>query len=442
MKKIYFILIISLIIAGCNKKHSVHKENESIKMDSLLIDTITYDSILVPNRIGIKMNKVGGVYEIPCLVNGVKMNFIFDTGASNVCISLTEALFLYKNGYIDDDDIGESSYSQVADGGIVENTKLKIRKIEIEGIEIYDVEALVVRSLSAPLLLGQSAIQKIGKIEINGDSIYIIGKSKNHDYDKKVNKIEIPIPPTNPTITWWDKFIAWCGNENKVNDYVNKSLNAWKNDLEELAINYCDKAIECNNKNWKPYALKGKIYYQAENFEQALDNFQKFEEYNKKKENLYLKNDTISYINILVTYAYSFVLHEDFKQAIQVGQKVLEICPQNERAMDVISASYTLLGRYELAEKWAKKMVEIDKGSAYFRLAYLYSQQGRDFESIKYYRKLLIEEPKNAMGMNNLSDLLLENGSRHEAIELKKQAAKLGNKISIEWLKKHGYKDW
>ena len=46
----------------------------------------------------IKMEKSGGIYLIPCKVNGLPLKFIFDTGASDVSISLTEALFMLKNG--------------------------------------------------------------------------------------------------------------------------------------------------------------------------------------------------------------------------------------------------------------------------------------------------------------------------------------------------------
>ena len=115
-------------------------------------------------KVEIQMEKCGGVYQIPCKVNDVPMNFIFDTGASSVCISLTEALYLYKNGLISNSDIGGSSYSRIADGSIVENTHLNLKTIEIGGIVLHDIEAFVVSSLDAPLLLGQSAIQKLGSI--------------------------------------------------------------------------------------------------------------------------------------------------------------------------------------------------------------------------------------------------------------------------------------
>lgn len=48
----------------------------------------------------IVMEKKGDVYYIPGEINGVPLKFIFDTGASNVYLSLTEALFMLKNGYL------------------------------------------------------------------------------------------------------------------------------------------------------------------------------------------------------------------------------------------------------------------------------------------------------------------------------------------------------
>ena len=53
----------------------------------------------------IQMKDIGGVYEVPCKVNGLKMNFIFDTGASDVSISLTEALFMFRHGYLKEENI-------------------------------------------------------------------------------------------------------------------------------------------------------------------------------------------------------------------------------------------------------------------------------------------------------------------------------------------------
>ena len=126
-----------------------------------------------------------GLYLIPCSVNGVPMKFIFDTGASNVNISMTEALFLLKNGYIQESDIKGTSRAQIANGEIVENTRILLHKIEIGGIEINDVDATVSHNLNAPLLLGQSAISKLGTIQLEGTNLIInepkVVEEKNDD---------------------------------------------------------------------------------------------------------------------------------------------------------------------------------------------------------------------------------------------------------------------
>jgi clan AA aspartic protease (TIGR02281 family) len=114
-----------------------------------------------------------GLYLIPCKVNGVPMKFIFDTGASTVNISMTEALFLLKNGHIQESDIKGTSHAQIANGEIVENTRILLHKIDIGGIEISDVDATVSHNLNAPLLLGQSAINKLGTIELEGTNLII-----------------------------------------------------------------------------------------------------------------------------------------------------------------------------------------------------------------------------------------------------------------------------
>jgi hypothetical protein len=118
----------------------------------------------------ITMQKEGGVYVVPCVVNGLKLKFIFDTGASNVTISLTEAIFMLKNDYLDEKDIYGTTYAQLANGEITENTKIVLRKIEFAGLTLMNVEAAVVHELSAPLLLGQTAISKLGKIQLDPEN--------------------------------------------------------------------------------------------------------------------------------------------------------------------------------------------------------------------------------------------------------------------------------
>ena len=115
----------------------------------------------------IKMKMQNGVYYIPCKINGSKMEFIFDTGASDITISLTEAKFLHKQGTLTDDDfIGTQEY-RIANGDIEEGTVVKLKTVEIGNRTLYNVQASIVHNMQAPLLLGQSALNKFGKISID-----------------------------------------------------------------------------------------------------------------------------------------------------------------------------------------------------------------------------------------------------------------------------------
>jgi tetratricopeptide (TPR) repeat protein len=100
-------------------------------------------------------------------VNGLNLKFIFDTGASDVSISMTEATFMLKNDYLSENDIlGKSKY-QDANGNISEGVNIVLKEIEIGGLKLYNVKASVVTNIKAPLLLGQTAISKLGVVQLD-----------------------------------------------------------------------------------------------------------------------------------------------------------------------------------------------------------------------------------------------------------------------------------
>lgn len=136
-------------------------------------------------QVKITMEKEAGVYTVPCKVNGLPLKFIFDTGASDVVISLSEALFMLKNGYLKPEDLKGSSYSQIANGDIVENTTVILKEIEVGGMKIYNTTGRISHSLEAPLLLGQSALQKLGTIQINGNVLTISNGKENIEFSYK-----------------------------------------------------------------------------------------------------------------------------------------------------------------------------------------------------------------------------------------------------------------
>lgn len=115
----------------------------------------------------IPFTKSGGVTKVDCTINNLPLNFIFDTGASDVTISQVEANFMYKNGYLDSRDVvGKKTY-QVATGAIAVGTTIILKEIKFGGLILRDVRASVVETQNAPLLLGQTILQRLGKIEID-----------------------------------------------------------------------------------------------------------------------------------------------------------------------------------------------------------------------------------------------------------------------------------
>ena len=126
-------------------------------------------------EIAVKRNP-GGTFEIPCDINGLPLQMIFDTGASDVTISSVEANFMFKNGYLAEKDIKGKRYYQVANGQINEGTVITLREVKIGDAVLHNVDASVVKSQKAPLLLGQSAMERFGTITIDNQNNKLIIK--------------------------------------------------------------------------------------------------------------------------------------------------------------------------------------------------------------------------------------------------------------------------
>ncbi len=139
-------------------------------------------------QVVVEMEQKQGVFYVPGSINGLSLKFILDTGASDVYISLTEALFMLKNGYLSDDDLGNTTYSQIANGVFVENTEVTLREVKIGPVKISNVKALISDTLESPLLLGQTAIQKLGAIQLDGNKL-IINNGVDINSDKQAKQL-------------------------------------------------------------------------------------------------------------------------------------------------------------------------------------------------------------------------------------------------------------
>ncbi|MDE6696392.1 MAG: retroviral-like aspartic protease family protein [Muribaculaceae bacterium] len=122
----------------------------------------------------VPFSKEGGVTKVKCTINELPLHFVFDTGAADVTMSMVEANFMLKNDYIKPSDIIGSARYMDANGDITEGTIINLRKVDFGGLELENVRASVVRNQKAPLLLGQSVLGRLGKIEIDNPKMKLV----------------------------------------------------------------------------------------------------------------------------------------------------------------------------------------------------------------------------------------------------------------------------
>lgn len=152
---IFFILLIIVFISSCGRKSQ--KPPYNLEQEATETISIPYEEI-------------GGVKVIPVKLNGITMNMIYDTGCSGIHLSLNEVQTLAKNGKLDANDILDASYATIADGSIVENGTINIKRIEIggeEGIVLENIAASVALNQVAPILLGNAVLDELASVEVD-----------------------------------------------------------------------------------------------------------------------------------------------------------------------------------------------------------------------------------------------------------------------------------
>jgi clan AA aspartic protease (TIGR02281 family) len=134
-------------------------------------------SVLFVSLIGqvkIPLTKKGGVYEVPCNVNGKAANFIFDSGASDVQISKEFFIEGLKTGLFKKSDIYSDVVNfKVASGDIVAGKLVNIRKLKVGALVLYNILGSIIDSPDTPMLLGQSAIEKFGSYSIDYKTLFL-----------------------------------------------------------------------------------------------------------------------------------------------------------------------------------------------------------------------------------------------------------------------------
>lgn len=178
MKNLIVLLIFCFLISCGNtdRKRTIDysidesENNSEIKSLNTVIDvTNESDNVLY-------MEQENGVKYVWIEVNGINLRFIFDTGASSICISSSEASVLYRQGTLSEEDFIGLEKFQDATGRISQGAKVILRTVKVGDNLLENVEAIVIDNENAPLLLGQSALERFGSIHIDNDNNRIIFK--------------------------------------------------------------------------------------------------------------------------------------------------------------------------------------------------------------------------------------------------------------------------
>jgi len=185
--KFLLALLFLCLVSGCdhpeNKEYERNKKVDKVELRSVDegIQNTEENSINgLKEDAGtsntLKMENQNGVKYVWIEINGIRLRFIFDTGASSICISPAEATVLYRQGTLRKEDILDTEYFQDATGKISEGTKINLRSVKIGNRFLEDIEATIIDNVNAPLLLGQSVLERFGKIEIDNEKGEIIFK--------------------------------------------------------------------------------------------------------------------------------------------------------------------------------------------------------------------------------------------------------------------------
>lgn len=171
----YAILLLvfsTFIFNSCNGCSSQKPDTSYLETEgSEYIEPEVFEPIeeQIENSINVPFKESNGnIIMLPVKINGMGLDMIFDTGASSTCITLAEAQYLYEKGNFTEDDIIDVQQFQTADGSITEGLKIILRNVSIgDQINLYNIEAIVVRNQQAPLLLGQSVMKKFKEISVD-----------------------------------------------------------------------------------------------------------------------------------------------------------------------------------------------------------------------------------------------------------------------------------
>ena len=172
-RKTYILVCLSIfsVLTFCNCAHKSGHGKKNVTVSQKVQTSPSEEKISGSTRV--KMTEENGVYYVPVEVNGLNLRFVFDTGASAISISSAEVAVMVRQGLITKDDVLGTTQIMDANGNVNEGAIVNLRTVKIGELVLHNIQASVVDNIQAPLLFGQSALSKFGKVSIDYDNGYI-----------------------------------------------------------------------------------------------------------------------------------------------------------------------------------------------------------------------------------------------------------------------------
>lgn len=334
------------------------------------------------------MEKKNGVFYIPCKINGLELQFILDTGASDVTISKSESLFMLKNGYLDEADLLDKQYYELADGKITEGTKINLKKIEIGDIILENVAASVVNTQVSPLLLGQTVLERFDEIKIDNYKRLLYLIKYDSKPDESSNIIQSKEELLSKIMVSSEQLVE---NPRNTDAILNIAVNKMKLGENESAIKDLKNLIDIDKNHAEAYFYRGKLF--------ALTN---------KKQNAIL--DLSKVIELSPYHAEAFFERgllkadsKDFKSAILDFDKAIKLSPIKDKRMlkHRADAKYELKD-YQAAIKDYDAIISLE--SNHSNLAEIHFYLGLSKKYLKDYQGAYAEFSR----ANELNDLKVD----------------------------------
>jgi len=169
-----------------------------------------------------------------------------------------------------------------------------------------------------------------------------------------------------------------------------------KEDDNEKALEYFNKAIDIEPKNGDHYYNKGIALYKAGNFYESIESF-----LNAIKLN---ENDWEAMNWLGETY----LKNNNYEKALLYFKRSTQIEPRNSRGYDGIGYIKLKKKLYKEANKYYKKTIKIDpeNSAAYYNMGYIHEKLKDYDKALEHYNKALEIEPQNKQALKSKEKLV------------------------------------